>query len=373
MHVPVRLLNAVRTDVAPGLVLAAAVSTAVLSATPLLLPELIEAFDVDNSAGGLVSGVQLAGFVLTSFLAGRFVTPSGRLFIAGLVVLASANASSAIVESFPLFLAVRGMAGLALGVLTWLTWASVFGDSDGMGDIAVVGPVAALVASPLFGFLLVGASYRWVFGLLAAASLVPLMRVPTFVVEESPLSARQRGGAPVAFVLVGALGMLTMGASSVFVYGGVIARTELGMTSGVLSLVYAANAAAGIPSARWRGRRPAVGLWFALAGVCAVGVATATSASLLALAIVVWGFAFWFGVPGAYKLLSDRSTHPADRAGDAQAAMAVGRIIGPLAGGALVSAGSFTMLGLVGGGIMVVSGLVVALVEAGGARWLSGS
>lgn len=309
--------------------------------------------------------MQLGGFVLTSFFAGRVATPSARFFVISLLVLAASNGLSALVDDFSLLLVSRGTAGLALGGLTWLAWAGVFGDPEGMGDIAVIGPLAGVVASPLIGFLIDAASYRWVFLSLAVVSLLPLLRVPVFPAQTKGRGPRARGGAPAAYAMVAALGVLAMGGSGVFIYSGLIAADGVGMSASTLSLVFAGNAAASIPSARWRGRRPAAGLFFAICGACAVTMTVTSSAPVLSVAIILWGFCFWFGVPGAYRLLSERSRFPAERAGDAQAAMAVGRIVGPLFGGALVSAGSFATLGLVGGGVMISAGLVVLAVEFG--------
>jgi hypothetical protein len=46
------------------------------------------------------------------------------------------------------------------------------------------------------------------------------------------------------------------------------------------------------------------------------------------------------GIPAAFSLLAARSNFPEERAGDAQAVMALGRVFGPLMGGALLAAGS---------------------------------
>jgi len=80
------------------------------------------------------------------------------------------------------------------------------------------------------------------------------------------------------------------------------------------------------------------------------------------MALPVWGFSFWMGIPGVYSLLAKRSRYPEERAGDAQAIMAAGRMIGPLMGGALF-AWSLPALGLVGGGLMVAAGLTMVYVE----------
>jgi DHA1 family inner membrane transport protein len=80
------------------------------------------------------------------------------------------------------------------------------------------------------------------------------------------------------------------------------------------------------------------------------------------VALTVWGFAFWMGIPGAFTLLAERSKYPQERAGDAQAIMAAGRMVGPLIGGAAYAISPEAM-GLVGGGIMLVASLLMVYVE----------
>ena len=99
-----------------------------------------------------------------------------------------------------------------------------------------------------------------------------------------------------------------------------------------------------------------------LTGVAALLVATVHEPIVFWIALPIWGFAFWMGIPGVYSLLAERSNYPEERAGDAQAIMAGGRVIGPLMGGALY-AWSAPALGIVGGGLMAVSGLVMVYVE----------
>ena len=136
-------------------------------------------------------------------------------------------------------------------------------------------------------------------------------------------------------------------------------------TSGFLvpsTFVFSANALAGVPSTRYRGARPLPGLWMTLTGAAALLVATVHHPVVFWLGLPTWGFAFWMGIPGVYSLLAERSHYPEERAGDAQAIMAAGRVIGPLLGGALY-AWSATALGVVGGGIMILAGLAMVYVE----------
>lgn len=84
---------------------------------------------------------------------------------------------------------------------------------------------------------------------------------------------------------------------------------------------------------------------------------------MLWVVLCLWGAAFWMAVPGSYTLLAERSRFPTERAGDAQAAMAFGRALGPLVAGALVAGGEYATLGWVGGGLLVVAGALLVAVE----------
>jgi DHA1 family inner membrane transport protein len=348
---------------APGLLVSSAVSTAVFIATPISLSSIAERFGVGPGTAGVFSAAQLGMFVVASWASGRFMVANARGFRLALVALAAANFASVVTDVFALFVVIRGLSGISLGVLTWLAWSQVFGDEQRQGDIAVVGPLAGVVVSPLFGVLLQAGDDRWVFGALGLAALVPLAFTPDFVAPPDHGRTERTAAVPQALLLIGSLTLLTLGGSAVFVFGGVILINDVGISPGVLSLIYAANALASVPSSRWRGRRPSAGLWLVLTGVCAVLLPQISEPWMAWPVLTLWGFSFWAGVPGLYTLLAERSAHPAERAGDAQAAMAAGRALGPLLGGALVSVWSFAALGVVGGALMATGGAVSLAVE----------
>lgn len=363
MQAPFRLLRVARPDTGAGLLAATAVSTAVFTATPISLAAIADRFAVGAGTAGLFSAAQLALFVVGSWSAGRLLQPGPTPFRLSLVLLAAANLASALTGVFVVFVVLRGAAGLALGTLTWLAWSQVFGHDERQGDIAVVGPITGVAASPLFGVLLEIGDDRTVFVFLAALSLVPLFATPAFDTLPVTTSGRRSRAVPQAMVLIAALTLMTLGGSAVFVFGGVILIDEVGMSAGTLSLVFAANALASIPSARWRGPRPFAGLWMIVTGVCALALGFITEPWMAWPVLTVWGFAFWAAIPGVFSLLAERSSHPADRAGDAQAAMAAGRAAGPLVGGALVSAWSFGALALVGSLVMASGGVLALATE----------
>ncbi|MEM8705776.1 MAG: MFS transporter [Actinomycetota bacterium] len=362
MQVPFRLVNALRLHTELGLVAAMAVAMATFSATPLVLAPLAAEFDVTTGTAALFSAAQLGAFVVGSWSAGRFVEPSRRLFVATLITLSAANLAAAVVEVFALLVVTRMVSGLALGVLTWLAYSQVFGDDERTGDITTVGPLTAVVSAPLIGVLLAIGDVRTVFAVLAGLSLLPLVRIPRIDVPDRTPAGRNRA-VRAALVVIVALSFATFGGSAVFVFMGAIAADQYGMGSIAISLAFSANALVSIPSARYRGRRRFAGAWFAFTGACAVVSTNADQPVVLWVVLCLWGAAFWMAVPGSYTLLAERSRFPTERAGDAQAAMAFGRAIGPLAAGALVTGDDYTTLGVVGGATLAAAGAVLVAVE----------
>jgi DHA1 family inner membrane transport protein len=160
-----------------------------------------------------------------------------------------------------------------------------------------------------------------------------------------------------------ALCLLTLGGSAVFVYAAAIGQELDGLSTLTVSLLFSANALAGIPSARWTGRRGPAGIWFLMTAACALTIAVSRSGVLFGMAMVGWGFVFFMGVPAAFTLLAARSNFPEERAGDAQAVMALGRVFGPMLGGALYAAGSTTTLGVAAAGVMSIGAALLLYVD----------
>jgi predicted MFS family arabinose efflux permease len=364
MHVPYRLQNAFRVQTEVGIVLAMAVATATFVATPLVLSPLAEEFDVGTGTVAVFSAAQLGAFVVSSSLVGRLTEPSSRLFVGAVLALVGVNLASAVAPSLVVLIGLRSAAGLALGTLTWLAYSQVFGDAERTGDLTVIGPVAAVVASPLFGLVIDTIDVRAVFVVLAVLTLIPLARVPEVRVPPVAATGGRNRSTRAALVVIAALSLATLGGSAVFVFIGAIGQEQYGMSALTISLVFSANAAASIPSARYRGRRPYAGAFYLVAAVCALAVGFLETPAFMWLILIVWGAAFWAATPGAYAVLAARSRYPAERAGDAQAAMAAGRAIGPLLGGTLVSAGSFETLSVAGAVMLAVAALTIVGVEA---------
>ncbi len=365
MQSPVQLVLLLRPNTRGDLLAASAFSSMVFTATPFLIRAVASEYDVSLGVASLISSSQLGGFVIASWIVGRLFAPSRRLLVSALLGAAVFNALSALAPWFSLLLAFRAMGGVALAIVAWLGWQEVFGDEDRMGDVAVVGPIMGIAGAPLASALAQSMGADAVFVGLAIVALVPLLiRVPTAELSaRTPPRGERSRPIPVTRVILAALGLLTLGGSSIFVFGAVLGVDRVGLDPFVVSLAFSANAALGIPAARYRGHRPMSGLWLLGAAAMAIVLGTVTVGAVFWLAVAVWGFMFWAGVPGIFKLLAERSANPADRAGDAQSIMAAGRIFGPLLGAVFIEREAFVALGLVAAALMGIGAVTLVIIE----------
>ena len=360
---PVRVVQTLRPDIPAGVFTATAVSTVVFAATPFLIPAIAGDRGLSVGLVGIVSTAQLAGFMGASSLAPRFLRPRRRVMTIAIVLGVVANLLSAVAPVFGFLVGTRLVSGVSLGLIAWIAWAEVFGDNERVGDVAVIGPLVGTIASPMIAIVVDEAGPDWMFVVLAALYLVPAFFVRSMRLEAA-MRPRTRRHRPTraAFAILVALGTLTLGGSATFVFAGAIGTEIVGLPPFTVSLVFAANALAGLPSARWRGDRRLAGLWLTLTGLAAVTLGTVHIPAAFWTAMIVWGFAFWMGVPGAFSLLAERSRFPDERAGDAQAVMALGRVIGPMIGGALYEI-SPTALGIGAGGVIIAAAMLLVYVE----------
>jgi DHA1 family inner membrane transport protein len=361
---PIRLLAAAKPSVPAALLVAIASSTAVFAATPFLLPAVSDEYDVAVSTAGWMSTTQLAGFVVASWVGGRFLRPIRSVFVIGTLIGVLANLGSAAAPTFELLVMMRFASGLSLGFAAWIAWQAAFGDTEKTGDVAVVGPLVGMVMSPLIVVLLESIGLRWLFIILAVITATPLIWARQ-VARTDRLRPHRTRHTPTraARAILFALGTITLGGSSVFVYSAAIGKDLDGLSPLTVSLLFSGNALAGIPSARWTGRRGPAGIWFLATALCALAIAASRSGLVFGAAIVGWGFVFFMGVPAAFNLLAARSNFPEERAGDAQAMMALGRVFGPIMGGTLLAAGSEVALGFVSAAVMSIGACLLLYVD----------
>lgn len=363
-HAPVRLLLAFRPRLPAAVLLGTAISTVVFASTPFLLPAIAAEQGLSVGVVGLISTAQLGGFVAAAWGAGRFVRPRRRVLVVAALIGVTVNVVSAITPLFAVLVVARFLSGVAIGLIDWIAWSEVFGDADRIGDVAVIGPIVGTIASPIVAVLIDTRDSGWLFVTFAALHLVPLAflrstRLDAATRTRLPRHRPTRG----AVAVLACLGALTLGGSAVFVYAGAIGLGINGMPALAVSLAFSANALAAVPSARFRGARRLSGSWLVVTALAATSIAVIHDPIVFWIGMVVWGFAFWMGVPGAFALLTSRSRYPDERAGDAQAVMALGRVFGPLLGGIVLTNISVEALGLAGGALVAGAGAVMLWVE----------
>jgi len=356
---PVRLVYLLRPTVKAGILLAVGFSVLAFVSTPFLMPEIADHYGISLGAASLIGVFQLGGFVIGSWGAGRCLQPRDPVFVGSLVAASAANLASAALPAFALLVPLRLVNGVALGLLAWYGWVQAFGDDRRMGDVAVAGPVVGVVAAPAVSALLEAGGMRLVFAMLATVSLIPLAFGFRSEVRELPKDRARHRAVPAARVLLGCLGLFTLGGSAVFIYAVVLGTGHPGLSVTVVAVGFSLNAVVAIPGARLRAVRRMPSLWMAATAVCAIVVATADWPWLFLGAIVVWGFFFWAAIPGVFDVLASRSRYPEERVGDAQALMAAGRAGGPLLGGLLIDHAGATALGIVGSSLMLVAAIGV--------------
>ena len=249
----VRLVHLLQPTVKLGILLAVGVSVLAFTSTPFLLPEISDHYGISRGMASMISSFQLAGFVLASWGAGRWLQPRERVFVLTLLSAASANLLSALLPTFSLLVALRFLNGFAQGLLAWYGWVQAFGDKRRMGDVAMAGPVIGVVAAPVVSTLMTAGGTRLVFVFLAAVSSAPLVLDHRSEVRELPTRLRSHGrAAPTALVLLVCLGVFTLGGSSVFIYSVVLGTENAGLSEAGIAVGFSLSALVGIPAARWK-------------------------------------------------------------------------------------------------------------------------
>ncbi len=360
---PTGVAAAVRPSASPALLGASAAIAFSFAATPFIVPRAVSDLGVGLGAAGLLSTAQVAGFTLVNVVAGRRLTPDRAFIRWALVVLAIVNVSSIAAPDFSILVITRLLAGGAMGLLTWIAWVDSAADARRKGEIASIGPITTLVAAPVVWWL-----DRWagLDGIYLGAAAVTVACLPLRR-SVDPLAVRP-GRRPIETpgvrpTLV-ALGGLTLFASSVFVFAGAFTSAAgvggLGLTLGLML-----NSALGIIPARRSRRRVHPGLPVVGMALCVVGLTAGPTDWIVVGSIALWGAMFWLVIPSVFSSLSERSTHPGDRVGDAQGVMALGRVLGPSLGGLVLTSADTTVLTMVAVVGLLAVATTLEVVEVG--------
>ena len=358
MQGPIRTYLALRAHSDAGLVAAIAATTVVFTATPFLLPEVVAEYGVRLGVAGLLSTAQVGAFALAIYIAGRTLHTHRRYLVFASLALATANFASALLPPFPVLVMLRVLAGGAAGLLVWLAWAKAMRVGGSMRNVAAAGPFAALIGAPIIGLLVDSWGMSGVFVLLGLAALPSSYlraEFAGFKLQRSRMSPSRSN-----LVLVGALALIALAGSALFVYTGSLGRS-LGLSTTAISVALSGNALSGLLSARMRNRGSA-GMWLLGIAVAVALVGLAPNAAFFILGLVLWGFCFWMAIPLILSAVAEWSMAPEERVGDSQSAMAAGRALGPAVGGLVVGDGSFGALTVVSVlGLLISSGVVFSV------------
>jgi DHA1 family inner membrane transport protein len=332
------------------------ISTVVFTATPFLLPALSSELGRPVGLIGLISTAQLAGFVLATWGASRVLTAGPKVIIWAAALGVLANLTSAFTPWFSLLLLARLLSGMAIGLIDWMAWREVFGDDSRVGDVAVIGPVVGTLMAPVLAVFVDLNGSTLLFVIFAGLHLIPLtMLHRTRLTPGRQVSGPRHRPTPHAALILALLMLMTLGGSSVFVYAAAIGLGVTKMSAIAVSLAFSANAIFGIPSARYRGVRRRAGMWVAITALSSLAITVPHIPVLFVAGMAIWGFGFWMAVPAAFSLLAARSRYPNERAGDAQAMLAFGRVFGPAIGGLIYTQASVRVLGLFGGSLILIA------------------
>lgn len=367
MFSPSRFLLSVRPKATPALLVAAASIALHFAATPFLLHAISDRYGIAVGTAGFISVFQVGGFTLANFVAGRRLRPRRRILVWAAAVGCAANAASALTVGFPFLLAMRAVAGIAAGMITWLAWTEAMRDLGSLRDVAGVGPLSAAIGSPLIAWIVSFGDERAVFVLLAL-STVPAAFMRTSFTDDPVPARRHMSPSRSNVVLLIALGILAGAGSGLYIFAASIGQERVGLAPVAVSLAFTLNAVAGLTATRRTARERSAPIWLGLIVFSAGIVASGGNAVAFYAAMAMWGFAFWMAVPLVLSHVAQWSLVPEERTGDAQAIMALGRVLGPAAGAALLGLGSYGAVGIGSASGLAVSAALVAGVDRYRAR-----
>lgn len=361
MQVPSSILYGGRRGTPPALISATAAVILLFIATPFLIIPLAERYGVSEGFVGSISVAQVGAFAVASFLFPRLLRPSGNLLRIAATSLVVLNILSILAPVYEVLVFLRVFAGAAAGTMTWLTWSNAMRTKESMSAIASTGPVTALICTPIIA-VIAGWGDQAVYAFLALAT------VPAAVLW-APIAGRKRTRGVISRsrsnrILLFSLFALTFFGSATFLNLTLVARDLHNLSPVAASLAFSLNAAGALLGARLSVLHHHPG-WF-LVSIAPGAIITVMGPTwLFYVGMAWWGFAFWMGIPGVLKMLVDRSLVPAERAGDGQGVLALGRAAGPVLGGAFVDGGALIALAMTTAIGTALSGLTVIGVKEG--------
>lgn len=341
-----------------------------VGAGPVMLGAVVGAYSLSNLVTNPLAGVLLDRF------------PRGRLLTIGLTIAAVGVASYPLASSPAELLAVRLLHGVGGGIIVPAVFSLVGDYSSGSGRARAMGRTgaaigtAAIVGPPTAGLLVAEIGFSGLTSLIAAVLVVALILsargLPAPEAGAEPDRARAAGTIDrrrLLRAITGVFGLtFAVGGLSAFLPFRVEALGASPAVTGALLGLFAAVAAALMLSpladqTRATSAARPLGLGLLTLAAALAGLAWTPTVPLAAAASALFGVGFALVFPTAATEASTAA--PGSRRGRAfgvfHAVYSLGIVVGPVAAGAAVSAGSSPFS----------SGIVVALVCAAGVLALS--
>ncbi len=345
-----RISPALRLAAAGALSIGAAVGIGRFVYTPIL-PQMMAALTLTRGETGWIASANFAGYLLGALIATApiFARAPRLWLIGGLLMSAVTTGAMGITTSLPLFMALRGLGGVASAFV--LVFASTLVlqrlAREGRGGLSAVhfaGVGCAIVLSALATTAMEGAGFDWRALWLMSGGLTLLGLVAVLWLLPADDAAEVKAAAPIVAQPTGRGALSLMLAYGLFGFGYVVTATFIvaivktyPAAAPVRPFVWLLVGAASIPSvAMWTAVGGRIGVRQAFAAACgveALGVAVSVlrpTADGAVIASVLLGGTY-MGIT-ALGLVAARETEPDNASrvlGRMTAAFGLGQMIGP--------------------------------------------
>ena len=291
----------------------------------------------------------------------------------GLLICSLAAGFCVLAPTLPLLLLARAVNGLGSAIIIPAAFAYA-GDmpdpvvrSRTIAALASAFPLATLLGLPLGALVATLAGWRAAFAFIALVAVVAALLLRRFCPADQPRSGERLGYLATYGVVLRdrhALSVLSvaffwfLGPTALFTFMGEFVHHFYGVPAAAAGLIYMVVGVVGVIAARLAGRlMPVVGpRRMVLLGIGIFGIAAVLmplTSAWLPLTIAdfgFWAFGTWFGVPALQTIVSGLSgTARGTMLAFNSSAQNLSGVFGPVIGGAVLAAGGWGALGLLGG------------------------
>lgn len=349
-----------------------------------VLPAVADSLGETVAAVGLMASAYALPTALLAPVFGPFSDRYGRrlAMTVGLLIFALAAGACVVAPTLTLLLLFRAINGLGSAIIIPAAFAYA-GDlpdpavrSRTIAALASAFPLATLLGLPLGALIATLAGWRAAFGFIALVAVVAALLLRRFCPADQARAGERLGYLATYGVVLRdrkALAMLSvaffwfLGPTALFTFMGAFVHEVHGVPAASAGLIYMVVGVVGVAAARLAGRvMPVVGTRrMVLTGIGIFAIAavvmplTAVWLPLTIACFGFWAFGTWFGVPALQTIVSGMSgTARGTMLAFNSSAQNLSGVFGPAVGGAVLAAGGWGALGLLGGAFGAVAFLV---------------